>query len=727
MALHRFVEVVVAEADGRFHYHLSSPLSEKKLEPGCRLLVPFGYRSSVAYFIREVAEPLVKETKAVSAILDEGLPTSLFHLLLWISDYYFAPLGKVIKAALPQITAPSGPKRRLMTLTRTADELSSLIESLKLRAPQQAHIVETLLKAGGSILWSTFEKRYRAPMLRLMEKGVIRQVEENPLEEGRPSLYGETRVKERIVLNAAQKTAADQMVAAVVRGGFSPFLLHGVTGSGKTEVYLRVVEASHRMNKGAIVLVPEIALTAQLLSRFHHRFGNLAVFHSGLSAGERYGEWRRIREGKTLIAIGVRSAIFAPFASVGVIIVDEEHDPSYKQEEGVHYHARDVALVRGKEEGAAVVLGSATPSFESFHHGQTGKYRYIHLPERVDAKPLPTVRLVDLRDKGKNPYLTEQLTSAIGIRLARSEQTLLFINRRGFAPSLLCTDCGDRPRCTRCSVALTFHKRRHQIICHYCGFYAAPPTSCPKCMGVRLIHLGAGTEKIEEEVKAFYPKARVVRMDRDTTRRKEAHQNILSSMEQGKIDILVGTQMIAKGHDFPSVTLVGVLLADLSLNVPDFRSAERTFQLLVQVAGRAGRGERPGEVIVQTFQPDHEAIAAATTHDFLGFYEKEIIYRKECAYPPFSRLILLILSHRQEAIVADRADALATALRSSLRGIEILGPAPAPLMRLREEYRYQILIKGYGGKKTALAEIFNRWKGRDHVRLSVNVDPQGFV
>ena len=810
MKRHDFVEVVVAEADGRFHYRLPLSFGTKPLEAGVRLLVPFGRGWKVAYFIRTVEQPDVSSTKEVLAVLDETslIGPSLFKQLLWISDYYFAPLGAVIKGALPQgihaaprrrfdltergreakeerktevqkrlieilleegpLTEPQLRKkigkppaspllalkkkgwiqerweidpapvqkkyRRIISLKPPSPEIPSLVEGLEKRAPQQANLLKTLVSAGGALPAAAFEGPLRAPLKRLLEKGLLEQTDE--VAHRLPRRGSGFGIKGEIVLNEAQRAAAEEMIAALEKGTFSPFLLRGVTGSGKTEVYLRVIEKALERKRGAILLVPEIALTAQLVARFHSRFGEaVALLHSGLSAGERYDEWRRIEKGEARLAIGVRSAIFAPLQEVGVIIVDEEHDTSYKQEEGVRYHARDLALVRGKESGAVVVLGSATPSFESFFNSQTGKYRPLHLPGRIDDRPLPAVHRVDLRDKGLwvRPFLTAPLISAIEKRLAASEQVLLFINRRGFSPSILCGDCGYLPHCVRCSVSLTFHKKIKSLVCHYCGFQIAPPTGCPECKGVRLIHLGVGAEQVEEEIRALFPKARLARMDRDTTRKKGSGDDILAAMARRDIDILIGTQMIAKGHDFPGVTLVGVLCADLSLHFPDFRSSERTFQILAQVAGRAGRGDRPGEVIIQTFQPEHEAILAAATQDYLGFFQREIVFREEIGYPPFSRLTLLLFSHRDETRVADRAEALSSLIRKSApgRGVELLGPAPAPIVRLRGDYRYQILLKGKEQKKIAavLKRAIRSWRtiGPKGVRLEVIVDPQNFV
>ncbi len=805
-----YVEVVTPEVEGRFHYHLPPELVEMRLESGVRLLVPFGRGWRMAFFVRAVDQPDVKATKAVLTVLEETslVVRPLFELLLWISDYYFAPLGAVIKGSLPQgihlsvrrrfsltgsgevdpaekkkpvqksvidLLASEGPLteaqlkkrlegkglirilsilvkagrvqaqweivppavkkifRRILVLKKSVEETEAFAASLSKRSHRQAALLGILLSAGGSLPATALEAPLRAPLKRLIAKNWIDQLEEPTRRI--PENKSGFRPKGTIRLNPDQKRVTEEVVAEIESKRFVPFLLHGVTGSGKTEVYLRVIEAGLRKGKGAILLVPEISLTAQLVARFHERFGDaVALFHSGLSAGERYDEWCRIKEGQARLVIGVRSAIFAPMKEVGVIIVDEEQDSSYKQDEGVRYHARDVALVRARSENAVVVLGSATPSFESYHHSQSGKYRYLHLPDRIEARSLPAVRLVDLRKKEEmvKPFLTRPLIAAIEKRLTEKEQVLLFVNRRGFSSSLLCGDCGALPSCLHCTVSLTYHKNRKRLVCHYCGFEAPPPTKCPKCRGSRMVYLGIGTEQVEETVRSFFPSASVARMDRDTTQKKGSHQKIIAAMVQGEVDILIGTQMVTKGHDFPGVTLVGVLCGDLSLQFPDFRSPERTFQLLAQVAGRAGRGERPGEVMIQTFQPDHASIVFATAHDYISFYQGEIQARKAGFYPPCCRLTRLLFRHRREEAVVWGAGSLTALIKEYLSGsgVEILGPAPTPMARIRGEYRYQILMKAKDQKRiaAALKPAIYRWKQKAQggTRLEVDVDPQQF-
>ncbi len=738
-----YVEVVVPQTGGRFHYHLPPELSGVLLKPGMRMEVPFGRRNVVAYFVREVEKPDVAETRAVRSVLDdkESVGPILFKLLCWISDYYHSPLGRVIKAALPKAVHRAAETPKILSLPSPQQIESLVTPAWCRRAPQQARVLEALGTAGGSLPLGAFAANLKGPIRRLLSMGLLTQTDvvppcvpqAAPLAGVAPPAFptDPSLFKSPVTLTLWQKNAVSEVVAALEARVFAPFLLCGVTASGKTEVYLCAIEKAVSQGRGAILLVPEIGLTPQLIARFYSRFyGQVAVLHSALAPGERYEEWRRIQRGEAKIVIGVRSAIFAPLNDVGVIIVDEEHDSSYKQEVGVQYHARDVALVRGKLSGAAVVLGSATPSFESFYNSQTGKSRYLNLPERIDARPLPAIRVVDLKGKWNHPYLTDPLLVAIEKRLTMGEQVLLFLNRRGFSPSLLCSECGYLPECTRCSVFLTFHKKKSQMICHYCGYYLPVPTACHRCRGVRLSDLGIGTEKVEEEIRRLFPKARVARMDRDTTRAKGAYQKIISSIDRGEIDILIGTQMIAKGHDFPRVTFVGVLCADLAFHHPDFRASERTFQMLVQVAGRAGRGEQPGEVIFQTFRPEQEALSAAVSQDYLKFYDMEMAHRKAALYPPFSRLLLLRVSHREDQIAAAGARSLAVHLKQASlgQGLLFLGPAPAPLSRLKGQYRHQILIKISKEEKRPMRvmEIVQRWVPAEKVHLDIQVDPQQF-
>ncbi|MFM1556358.1 MAG: primosomal protein N', partial [Limisphaerales bacterium] len=519
------------------------------------------------------------------------------------------------------------------------------------------------------------------------------------------------------------------------------FLLHGVTGSGKTEVYLQAIARALEEGKGAIVLVPEISLTPQTVERFKARFSSgplqtlVAVLHSHLSAGERHDEWHKIRQGRAKIVIGARSAIFAPVEPLGLIIVDEEHEHSYKQEEAPRYHARDVAVVRGQREGATVVLGSATPSLESYHNTKRGKYTLLEMPSRVDDKQMPLVRVQDMRtekskgDKGP-PIFSQRLKDAIHHRLEAGEQTILFLNRRGFATSMQCPDCGLVAECPNCSLSLTYHRREQTLRCHICGHRDRAPQRCPnkQCRSPKIRFHGLGTEKVEDVLRKLFPKANVCRMDSDALKRKDDFRRILGDFRRGKIDILVGTQMIAKGLHFPRVTLVGIVYADTSLHLADFRAGERTFQLLTQVAGRAGRGDVEGEVVVQTFSPVHPAIQFARRHDFVGYFEAEMEFREQLLYPPFTRAALLTIRGRNEDKVKFSADHIKRELEKlipKLPDLVIAGPAPAPLLRAENFYRHQIMLRL--GQMSALSRhlalIDAQLTLPDDVTLTIDIDP----
>ena len=515
-----------------------------------------------------------------------------------------------------------------------------------------------------------------------------------------------------------------------------------MTGSGKTEVYLQAIAHALEQGKGAIVLVPEISLTPQTVERFKARFTSgplqtlVAVLHSHLSAGERHDEWHKIRQGRARIVIGARSAIFAPVEPLGLIVVDEEHEHSYKQEEAPRYHARDVAIVRGQMENATVLLGSATPSMESFYNCKQGKYALLELLERADDKKMPVVRIVDMRQTvrtGKGiPIFSPQLKEAIGQRLDRQEQVILFLNRRGYSTSLQCPLCGFVAECPNCSVSLTYHRHEQKLCCHICNHTEPVPPVCPnqKCRNPAIRYAGVGTQKVEETLTKLFPHARLKRMDSDALKRKEDYRRILGDFRTGKIDILVGTQMIAKGLHFPNVTLVGIIYADLALHQPDFRAGERTFQLLTQVAGRAGRGDVEGEVFIQAFTPFHPAIQYARRHDFVGFYEQELEFREQLKYPPVSRVALLTLKGRNEEKVKFAAAHLKRELDKAVGDIKdliIAGPAPAPLLRAETYYRHQIMLRArrMSALSRRLAELTQSLVLPEDVTLSVDIDPVG--
>jgi primosomal protein N' (replication factor Y) len=589
------------------------------------------------------------------------------------------------------------------------------------------------VKEKGEISYSELNKKFKSP-----SKSIQSLQSQNLLSISRREVCRDLSVQSELKPYPKPEPTSNQeaILSEIIKGiyskRFSPFLVYGVTGSGKTEIYLRAIEEVLIQGREAIVLVPEISLTPQLLSRFKDRFGeNLALLHSGLGRGERYDQWRRIWKGEVKIALGARSAIFAPFKNVGIIIVDEEHDPSYKQEEKLKYHARDVAVVRAKQAEATLLLGSATPSLESFYNAEGGKFRLLHLPERIEGKPLPQVEVVDVKKEGG--LLSEKVRLALQKNIEDKKQSLLFLNRRGFANFILCPDCGHTFKCPNCSVTLTYHLRDRTLQCHYCDYRIKAPGDCPKCQGHRLQGMGIGTERLEQEIGLLFPKTQVERMDRDTTSRRRSHLQILKRLESGSIDILVGTQMIVKGHDFPNVTFVGVISADTSLHFPDFRSSERTFQLLTQVAGRAGRGDVLGEVVIQTFNPDHYSILRAKDHDYLGFYQEEIQFRKALEYPPFSRLINFRLvgnSERRTKAAAEEMGGMGQSLlkKEYGRGIEILGPSTAPFAKMRGKFRWQMLAKGKSSQllhrfaKELASRMEAPLKGKG-VHLDIDVDP----
>ncbi len=515
------------------------------------------------------------------------------------------------------------------------------------------------------------------------------------------------------------------------------FLLHGVTGSGKTEVYLQSIARVLQKGKQAIVLIPEISLTPQTLERFRSRFGGrIALWHSRLSRGERFQEWMRMREGKADIVVGARSAIFAPFKNLGLIVIDEEYETSYKQTESPKYHAREVALERARLSGAAVILGTATPSLESYFQARRGKYELAELTSRIDGKIMPEVEIVDMRKeltvRGNRSIFSLRLQHSMRERLEGKEQVILFLNRRGFSTFVLCRDCGQALRCPHCDVSFTYHSKTERLRCHYCNYEEEKPEVCPKCQSRQVSYFGVGTQKVESELKRLLPEARIGRMDSDTTRRKKSHGQILGAFQKHGIDILVGTQMIAKGLDFPRVTLVGVISADTALNLADFRSSERTFQLLTQVAGRAGRGDIHGQVIIQTYNPEHYSIQAARLHDYPNFYGQEIKFRRELGYPPFSHLINVTLQSTDAGRVMKVAGKLGRILEGNKEeGIDVLGPAPAPLARIKGKWRWQIILKGSrtGEMREILKESLSQLKepASGRVRISLDVDPMGML
>ncbi|WP_373044379.1 primosomal protein N' [Vulgatibacter sp.] len=740
------IEVAVgAPVRGTFTYEADDALA---LEPGRRLVVPFGRRRAIGFYLGPATAAPEGQVKAVEQVLDDGpvFPEDVLALLRFAADYYLYPLGEALRGALPPDLGRVGEVGRERSERAPAIEAVELIESPEVaraalgRSRSQAAIVEHLAARGGSAPVEELKLAVKgAPALlkKLEERGLVRLVRVE-----RKADDAAFRQEKAHPPTPAQARACEEIGEAL--GRFETFLLHGVTGSGKTEVYLRVIAEARAKGKGALVLVPEIALTPQLAGRFRSRFGpDVAVLHSGLSDRERSQEFRRLLSGEARIAVGVRSAVFAPVRDLGIVIVDEEHEPSFKQEEKLRYHARDLAVYRARLLGVPCVLGSATPSLETLKNARDGRYRLVELRQRVDSRPLPEVELVDLSRKGRRaepPPGAERaetelvgptLAAAIEETLAAGKQTILFLNRRGNASMVVCAACGEGARCHACDVALTHHLHRNELRCHYCDYRVRKPDTCPSCNGELLV-LGIGTERLEQELARRFPDARTLRLDRDAAGTSAELTRILASFARGEADVLVGTQMVAKGHDFPGVTLVGVILADVGLGLPDFRASERTFQLLAQVAGRAGRGRDAGRVVVQTFNPGAEAIACVRTHDFETFAGAELERRRELGYPPFRRMLALRLEGEDGVATERFARRLAEAARKWTQGggVQVLGPAPAPIAKLRGRMRFQVLVLGDGVRSIQtvarrLAEVADQ--APPGVKVALDVDPASML
>ncbi|MGA9567016.1 MAG: primosomal protein N' [Candidatus Korobacteraceae bacterium] len=566
----------------------------------------------------------------------------------------------------------------------------------------------------------------RTTLQTLVRRGIVELTEE-------PAGFRMSGMKPRkleFLFNPAQKAALEQINAAVDERQFLPMLLHGVTGSGKTAVYLSAMQAMLAKGRSAILLVPEIGLTPAMAADLHQVFGDeVAILHSALTDDERAEQWKRIRNGESHIVVGTRSAVFAPVPDLALIVVDEEHDHSYKQDETPRYHARDVAVMRAKMTNAVVVLGSATPSLETYYNAQQGKYKLMELAERIEKRPLPEVEIIDMRAEfqhtKKDHVLSKKLVEEIGKRLELNEQVMVLLNRRGYSAFVLCRECGETVQCKNCAIAMTYHKREHRLICHYCGFMRPAPKTCPKCGSEYVQYLGTGSEKLEQMLHSLFPQARIGRLDRDTVRGRDDLERILSALHAGEIDLLVGTQMIAKGHDIPNVTLVGVVGSDAALGFPDFRAAERTFQLLTQVAGRAGRGETPGKVVLQTFFTDHYAIQFAAAHDYHGFYDKEARFRSWMHYPPFNTVSNVIVRSSKLDEALTWSGILGKWFEATrLEGVRVMGPAAAPIVRLKTEYRYHFLLKSASRERmnTVLRAMIEHAVEKKIPRMNLVVD-----
>jgi primosomal protein N' (replication factor Y) len=742
-----FARVVIPSPLGQpLVYSVPAELRER-ITSGMRVSVPLGKRIVTGVVLELLKTTTLTEVKPIAALLDEApvMDGGLLFLIQWIAQYYLVTLGEVLAVILPP-TLRRESRRTVVLLQKDAhasDPLEREITDL-LRQTRRGINLKSLTQVCAKNLDRALE--------RLRSRGVIAIRERFPGH--RPRRAGsDTKAAAPVpsnqtpfVLTPAQESALSALEARRQAGGFEVFLLHGVTGSGKTEVYFRAMEQARRSGQQSLILIPEISLTPQLIDRLNARFpGRIGILHSGLTVSERWFQWWRIARGDVDVVIGARSAVFAPLPKLGLIVVDEEHDPSYKQEEGLRYNGRDVAVVRGKYLNCPVILGSATPAVESYENCRQGRYRLLEILERVQSRPLPKIELIDLRgqakreaadNSGTHRLISPELADALAENFRKSRQSLIFLNRRGFAHFLLCRLCGYILRCAHCSVTLTLHLRRRSLRCHHCNYRRPVPELCPACDGWDLAGVGSGTEQIEEALREIVPAARIARMDRDTTSKRGSQESLIRSWEKGQIDILVGTQMITKGHDVGGVTLVGALLADMALHMPDFRAAERTFQLISQVAGRCGRGDDAGRVIVQTYAPEHYAMRYLLQHDYQGFFAEEVKFRRALNYPPFGRLVSLRIDGPDSDEVEAKAKRLAEALRAKLSSntkwreqIEVMGPAPAPILRLRNRYRWQLLLKGshsavllqFAGQARALLPR------SASSRLHIDVDPYSML
>jgi primosomal protein N' (replication factor Y) len=670
----------------------------------------------------------VAETRELDRVIGElpAFDSELLELAKWVSETYLCPLGVALKALGPVwLLQPPRAGEAVVSLAVSPEEAAAACEQLLRRAPRQAQVLAELLAEPERAFLPLQRLAAGRPAVRGLERRGLVRVGPRPAEQAAPPI-GPSPFR----LTPAQQKALAEVGAAVQSGQFRAFLLHGVTGSGKTEVYLQAIALAVAAGRQALFLVPEIALTPQTVGYLRERFGpRVAILHSQLSVEERRRAWQRLARGEAGIVVGARSAVFAPVPRLGLIVVDEEHETSYKQEVPPRYHAREVAWKRARQASAVLLLGSATPSLETYYWARRGLIRLLVLDERVDQRELPGAVIIDMREELRqgNPgifsrYLHRRLEEVLG----RGEQAILFLNRRGYHPVLICRQCGQPLRCRACDIPLTYHLSDRHLRCHYCGFSLAEVPSCPACGSRDWMGLGAGTQRVEEELRKHWPRARVLRLDADAARQRGVHQQVYEAFSRGEADILLGTQMVAKGFNFPRVTLVGVINADTTLNLPDFRARERTFQLLTQVAGRAGRGDRSGEVVIQTYSPEDYSVRAASRHDYPAFYEQELRQRRRLRYPPFSHLLLIMASAPKEEEARAAAEEIYARLGSCApEGVSVLGPAPAPISRLQGRYRYQIIIKGSPParlRETARAGLDGYKPGRG-VKIAVDVNP----
>jgi primosomal protein N' (replication factor Y) (superfamily II helicase) len=728
--MHAYAEVIIDlisnAVDRPFHYSIP-PAMRGKLLPGMRVMIPFANRVSQGYVLRLLHKTTIDSLRDIKSIEDpEPLLTGeQLTLARWMSLRYYCRLIDVVHAMIPAAFREG----KHPGMVEVFEALPAATEVDLKRAPVQREVLERIIEKGPLLKSELARQGIKGTTLRsLEEKGLVI----------RKTIRSTSSKSKTLPLPSPHQLHDDQagclaeISTALEKQKMQEFLLHGITASGKTEVYIRSVACCLESGRSALVMVPEIALTPQMIEHFERPFpGLVAVLHSRLSSSEKNRQWQMILDGTAKIVLGARSAVFAPLQNIGLIIIDEEHETTYKQEETPRYHTRDVARWRARYNRAVLVLGSATPSLESYYRALEGKQRLLTMTERVTPIQLPPVTVIDMRKELKENHrhiFSRLLIDELKTVLGRDEQALLFINRRGFAGFVLCRECGYVVRCRSCDVSMTLHLDRKIMCCHYCGYQETVPTVCPGCGGIKIRYFSAGTQRVEEEVKKMFPQAAVIRMDSDTTASRRAHDHFYRQFKDRKASILIGTQMVAKGFDFPDLTLVGVIAADTTLNLPDFRAPERTFQLLTQVAGRTARGPGGGRVIVQTYHPDHYSITAAAGHDYQSFIEQELANRRQLAYPPFSDLVRFLFSGEDEKVVHQAASWFSDLLKAIDSGVEILGPAPASLYRINQQFRVQTLVKGERLSAIApavkkMVRAYHEHKPPWNVRLAVDFNP----
>lgn len=721
----------------KFTYKIPERLLSK-VKKGQQVLVPLGNRNLNGFIEDFTGKPALKTIKEIVRIIDPEpmLSEDIVQLTQWISSYYLVPWGMVIKTALPPGMLKKGSVNiqyeQIIYLTRNIP--SEEISELKKRAPAQARVVEKLTLHQKGIKRKEIKETIGV-LNRLQEKGLITIQASEVIRD--PYCNLKIRPHQSVKLTSEQTNALQTIKDEINKNHFHPILLHGITSSGKTQVYMEAIKQVFEKGRTALVLIPEISLTPQAVKRYKSYFGDqVAVLHSRMSAGERFDTWRKIRDKTYKIALGPRSALFAPLNNLGIIIVDEEHDSSYKQiNPAPRYNARDAALIRAKINNCVVVLGSATPSLESYQNALNGKYSLCTLTRRINNLPLPKVTLIDHKESVMKPetrVFCKDMKDSIQKRLDNGDQIILLQNRRGYATFLRCSNCGNIDTCPNCDVSLTYHQKNHLLMCHICGFRKKAPEKCLSCGGVNISYRGIGTQRVEEELKKLFPESKVARMDQDTTRRKGTHDKIITDFEKKKNNILLGTQMIAKGHDFPGVNLVGIISADTGLYFPDFRSSEKTFQLLTQAAGRAGRKDRPGEVLIQTMNPENPVLQFAIEHDYQKFFYYETRQRRELHYPPWGRIIIVRFRSRNNTDAAQAAHFFSRNI-SKQKSVQSLGPAICPISRIKNWYRYQLMFRSSKAKdpsgkilRSVVRETMQRYQEKrkfPNVRVALDVDP----